>query len=277
MAAPRRTAREAALWRRGLLVICVLLVALATVELVLTGGEIQRPFRLGYGIGAAILLGVVLLYAVRRRAVARASRWRLGSAARWLRLHVYGGALFFVLVLLHTGFSLPLGALNWALWLSSLLAALTGFVGLVLQRWIPRVLASGLSVEVLYERVPELVDEIRAAAEELVAGANEPVQVLYQGQIASLLAAPQRRAIYYLDITGGIRSRLKEFRHLHGFLGEGERQKLDELEKLLRTKLEIDAHYTLQQPLRLWLFVHVPVSLILAALVVIHLFQVLYY
>jgi hypothetical protein len=270
-------ARASRRWPWGLTLLALLVAAAVTAEVVLGEPGVRGAWREGYGIAAATLLLVALLYAARRRAMATASRLRLGSAAGWLRLHVVGGSLFLVLVLLHAGPSLPRGALNWVLWVSSFLVVLTGLVGLGLQRWIPRVLASGLAVEVLYERIPELVAEIRRAAESLVERCDEPVRVLYRGQVAPLLVGPQHRAIYYLDITGGIHSRLKEFHHLRRFLHAGDREKLAELEQLFRTKLEIDAHYTLQRALRAWLYLHVPVSLVLGALVVLHVFQVTYY
>ena len=39
----------------------------------------------------------------------------------------------------------------------------------------------------------------------------------------------------------------------------------------------IDAHYTLQQALRLWLWLHLPPAMLLVALVVVHVFTVTYY
>ena len=45
----------------------------------------------------------------------------------------------------------------------------------------------------------------------------------------------------------------------------------------MRTKLELDVHRTLQRPLRWWLYVHVPPSVLLLALVAVHLVTVLYY
>ena len=52
---------------------------------------------------------------------------------------------------------------------------------------------------------------------------------------------------------------------------------IDLLERDYRTKLEIDAHYTLQRALRWWLWLHVPASLVLLVFVAVHLFTVLYY
>ena len=72
----------------------------------------------------------------------------------------------------------------------------------------------------------------------------------------------------------GREHRGREFRHLRRLLAEEDRARLEELEGLYRTKLEIDAHYTLQQTLRLWLYLHVPGSLLLIGLLAAHLYSV---
>ena len=84
-------------------------------------------------------------------------------------------------------------------------------------------------------------------------------------------------AVFFFDITGGVHARLKEFRYLESFLSDDEREKLAELRGLLRSKFEFDAHYTLQYALRIWLYLHVPTSLLLLAFVIVHVFSVLYY
>ena len=54
-------------------------------------------------------------------------------------------------------------------------------------------------------------------------------------------------------------------------------RKLDDLQAMYKTKLEIDAHYTLQKALRWWLYLHVPVSIVLIVLLALHIFAVVYY
>ena len=178
---------------------------------------------------------------------------------------------------MHSSFRLPTGALTWWLWSLAWWIVLTGLGGLALQQWIPKVLASGLAIEVHYDRIPELIDEIRSQAEDLARASPAPVTELYRKKVAPSLRGPQRNPMYFVDITGGIRSRLREFDYLRGFLEGKEKEKLEQLAHLFRSKLEIDAHYTLQQALRLWLWVHVPPSMLLVALVALHIFTVVYY
>ncbi len=242
-------------------------------------GEVRpgNAWGIGWGIAAALLCLGVALYGARRRLMRWVSRRRLGSARAWLDFHLYGGLLFALLLLMHSAFRLPTGALNLWLWGLSLWTVLSGLVGVVLQRWIPKVLSSGLWTEINYQRIPELTEDIRRQAEALAVAASEPVRRLYEHQVAATLSQPRRRLAYFVDITGGLNNKLKEFEYLARFLAGEERQRLAELEHLYRAKLEIDAHYTLQPVLRVWLYLHVPISLAVLALIVLHIAMVVLY
>ena len=236
-----------------------------------------RPWGLAYGTSAAVLLLALLFYGSRRRSPRVATRWRLGSARGWLSFHLWGGALFMFLMLLHSGFAWPQGGITRALWLLSAWTLASGLLGLALQRWIPRALASGLRLEVLYERIPELVTELRSQAEVLVASCGRPVQGLYQRSLGPALEAPRRRLLYFVDITGGRRSELRELNYLRRFLDSEESEKVERLGRLYETKLELDAHYTLQGALRWWLGLHLPAAVLLVVLLILHLVAVIYY
>ena len=227
-----------------------------------------------YGIVATVLMVILAAWAVRRRTMRIRST---GRAQTWVQAHVYGGWLFIVLTLMHSGFRAPRGSLTGWLLFSAIWVSVSGMFGVLLQKWIPRMLTSGVSIEVLYERVPELVDALRAKAEELVAGASEAIQDFYARNIARALRAPESRLMFFIDITGGIALRTKQFEYLRRLLTPEDQPKLDQLEKYFRTKLELDAHYTLQKALRWWLYLHVPVSLLLIVLAGIHIFSVIVY
>lgn len=228
---------------------------------------------LSYGTLATALLVGAALYGVRRRKL----NYNVGRSLSWVQFHMYGGTLFMLLVFMHSGFQIPKGTMNFWLWALSLWVTVSGLAGVALQKWIPRLLTSGLAVEAVYERIPELVIQIRDRAEKLAEVCSEPVRDLYQKHIAAALATPNPRMIYYIDITGGIQSRMNQFDYLRRMLSSGEQQKMEELRLLYKTKLELDAHYTLQKALRLWLYTHVPVSLVLVVLAALHIYAVWYY
>ncbi len=242
-------------------------------------GEVDPGGPWGYAYGwlaAALMLGAAAI-GVRRRMNRAAAKRKLGSTRGWLQFHLYGGTLSLLLVFMHCGFAVPTGALDFWLWLLSIWVTASGLVGALLQKTIPRMLASGLSVEVVYERIPELVAHLRARAEGLAAESPDPVRDFYTRRLADAFARPEARWSYLTDITGGIQERLREFAYLEGVLSPDERERFTQLRDLYRSKLEIDAHYTLQKPLRAWLVTHLPVSLLLLALLLIHIFTVVYY
>jgi len=232
-----------------------------------------RWWTIGYGVAAAVLFLLALLYALRRRMPRRGP----GASYHWLQLHVYGGALFLVLVGMHTGASWPVGLMSWSLWGGAVWVVVTGVIGVGVQRWVPRALSSGLTTEVHYDRIPELVDHVRVRVETLIGAADESVRRFYRTDLAPAFAGPQPRLIYFVDVTGGIQSRLRRLDYLRQFLDDDNRHLLDELRTLVRAKLEMDAQYTLQRALRWWLYAHVPVAVGLAGLIVVHAAAALYY
>jgi hypothetical protein len=272
---PRR--RNERSWSWAPLVLSVLAAAGWGIARTLRGSAHPGdPVGLFFGGAATALLLLAALYGVRRRAMARVSRWRLGSARRWLRWHLQGGVLFLVAVALHTGTAAPAGVLSWSLWLLAVWTVATGLLGYALQRTIPRVLTARSGLEVLYERIPELVAELRQRAEELVATEQTPLRVFYRNRLAPVLAAPHRDPLVLLG-GGADRRRLEPLEHLRSLLPAAERARLETLESLVHAKLDLDVHYTLQQALRGWLWLHLPPAALLLVLVAVHVATVLYY
>lgn len=232
---------------------------------------------LAFGWAAVVLLFAVSALGVRKRALSLASRLRAGRSSLWLSVHLYGGSIFLLLVFLHSDLGLPHGWATAWLWGLSLWTVAGGLVGRGLQLWIPRLITSGLSNEVLYERIPDLVADLAKRASDLSAASGPEIRDLYVRTIASELEAPRRNWHYFFDITGGIRERLRPVRYLRDKLSNEEAGRLDQLESLYRAKLEIDAHFTLQQALRSWLWLHLPTSLLLWVFLGLHLWGVVRY
>ena len=241
----------------------------------LTGVASPRTWLgLGFGVAATVALGIVMLYSGRRSLPQVRT---LGRTSRYLEIHLYGGALFLLLVLMHTAFQVPRGILAWWLWLLSLWVVMTGVAGLALQRWIPRLLDSGLSLEVNLQRIPELVDETRVRAEHAARGAGEAVRSFYARELAPLMAAARPRMAEGLGLWGSAPGRIREFQRLRTTLSGEARSSLDELQRLYRVKLEMDSNYGLQRILRGWLWLHVPTAVVLVALLLLHIFFALYF
>lgn len=264
-------------WAAAFIAATVVCLLVYLINVIVSEVNPGNAWGLSYGAAAAVLMLGAAFYGIRRRKMRTASRHKWGKAQSWVQFHIYGGAVFLLLVFMHSGFGLPNGALFWWLWILSVWVTISGILGVVLQKWLPRILASALSIEVVYERIPELIQSIKKNADSLAANCSQPIKDFYRKKIAPSLTAPRSRLIYYVDITGGIQRRLRQFDFLKTLLSGIEREKLIELELMYKSKLEIDAHYTLQKALKTWLYLHLPASIALLVLVVIHLFAAFYY
>lgn len=254
---------------------------LAVVALVLYGFFLFRgtyasrsPEGIGFGIAAAVALLTVMVYSVRR---GLAKVRKLGRTAAYLDLHVWVGLLFLLLFLIHSDFRLPGGVLTGLLWGVSVWVVASGVVGTLLQRMTPKILDDASSLEVHFDRIPELVDELRERAEKAVKDAGQPVRDFYRRELAGELQRPQTVLRVRPGRTVAQTFRSNEYDILKRTVDEEGGRALDELQEIHRAKMDMDLHYTLQLVLRTWLLAHLPVAVLLIGLVVLHVFFVLYF
>ena len=200
-----------------------------------------RFWGLAYGSAAAAIFLFEGLYPLRRRLMGRP----LGTAQRWLQAHVYGGTLAALFVLIHMGFRWPGGQFGWWLLALTTITTATGLMGVLLQKWIPTVLAGNLSVEALYDRIPEIAARLQAEADQVVGGASDALARFYAGTVRPSLAGLTPSWSYLVDIRSGRERRLAEFRNVAPFLPEAERARLDDLQAIVLEKYELDAQYSL--------------------------------
>jgi hypothetical protein len=226
-----------------------------------------------FGTLAAVLMFIAALYPLRRRLM----MWPLRTAQDWLQLHVYGGTLAALFVLIHMGFRWPGGQFGWWLLLLTLWTTASGLLGVALQKWVPNRLRSQLTVEVIYERVPGMITSLQGEASKTMEGASDVLQRFYEAQVQPALAGLSPSWSYLFDIHGGRDQRLASFDNIQAFVGEGDKTRLADLKTLVSEKLQIEAHYTLQRVLRLWPLLHVPPAMLLLALIVAHVAAVWYF
>jgi hypothetical protein len=234
-----------------------------------------KPGRIGgltFGTLAAIIFLLDALYPLRRRLLA----WPLGTAQRWLQFHIYGGFLACLFVLIHVGFAWPTGQFGWWLFILTLWSTVSGLVGVYLQKWVPTLMSANLSVEALFDRIPEMTSRLQAEADEAVRGASDVLERFYLSNVRPMLAGVSPSWSYLVDIRSGRERQAVQFRNMAPFVVDAERGKLDDLQAIVAEKMELDAHYSLQRALRMWLLLHVPPALILVGLVAAHVLFVWY-
>ena len=219
------------------------------------------------------LLGLIILLAL-FNARKRLSMVPLFVASYWLRLHVVGGVLAVALFWVHTGTVWPTGLYEQVFAAVFYLLSASGLVGYLMQQIYPVYLTQS-GFEVIYERIPQGVAQIREEAERVVLECTDK-------------AGSDTLARYYLDtLSWFFRKPRFFFAHavfsrrsnqwlahqsaaVERYLNDAEREYLRTLEALARVKNQLDVHYALQGLMRLWLLVHVPLAVAVVVLSIWH-------
>ncbi len=215
---------------------------------------------------ATALMAIEVLYALRRRLLLKP----LNTGQAWLQVHVYGGTLAALLVLIHIGFRWPHGLFGLALLLLTVLTTISGLFGVVLQKTVPTTLTSSIGVEAIYERIPEMVADLRAQADETIKGASDMLQRFYGSHVQPALAGPAVSFAYLMDVHTGRERLVTDFKGIQSFLAGEDKTRADQLQQLVTRKMDLEAHYTWQNVLRGWLLLHVPLAMLLVAAIVAH-------
>ncbi len=254
-------------------VIGVLLLLMASVAVVWGQLQLAPVMRqVGFLTGWALLAACVFLalYNLRKRL----PFLPLGSSRTWLQLHAYVGYLSFVLFLAHTGWRWPVGWFDDVLALLFLSVALSGVFGLFWSRLIPlRLTARGGDVP--YERIPivrrQLADRAKSLALESVTATKTTTIVdFYSQHLVGFLGTSAnfwRHLVESRAVLTRLQARIDD---LNRFLNADQRRALAELAEIARQKDGLDYQHALQLSLRLWLFIHIPLTYSLVIFTVLH-------
>jgi hypothetical protein len=218
-----------------------------------------------------VLFGAMVLLAV-YNARKKLPFLPLGNSETWLQIHVYAGFFAVVLFLIHLNFRMPTGWFEGVLaWLYILVTA-SGIAGLVLSRVVPRRLTTR-GGEVIYEKIPGLRHKLRLQAEALALGveARSPALADFYGErLALFFSGSKNFWRHLLESRRPLNGLLLQLEDLRRYLNEQERPKLEQLTQLVRQKDGLDYHYALQTALKLWLFVHLPLTYSLMIFSLVH-------
>jgi len=186
----------------------------------------------------------------------------LGSSETWLQLHIYLGLLTAIVFLFHIRFHLPTGWFEGTLAWLYVLVMVSGIFGLAVTRIFPRRLTAR-GGEVIYEKIPGLRHNLRQQAETIALGGENPSRTLaeFYGRRLSLFFAEFRNFGHHLvESRRPLNSLIAELEDLRRYLSEAERGALERILTLVRQKDTLDYHQALQTTLKLWLFVHLPLT-----------------
>lgn len=218
-----------------------------------------------------LLLSCILILA--------AYQWRkklsflsLGNATAWLQFHIFVGWLSCVLFLLHIGFHVPDGLLEFALFLTYSFVFLSGVLGWLLSRIIPyRLLSRG--EQVIYERIPVHRRKIQETVEKLVSDSlkseeGTAVADFYHKHLEDYFSGSRNQIRHILHSRRHRHQLAQRVTDLQTFLNEREQETMRQIDHQIQLKDDLDYQQSLQSVLKFWLFVHVPLTytLILFAL-----------
>jgi len=222
----------------------------------------------GWILAAAVLL--LLLFGVRKKLPILP----LGRVSSWMQWHIYIGLFSVFVFWLHARSWLSGGVFEGVLMAIFLLVALSGVVGLLLSRIIPgRLTRRGEAL--LFERLDGFRTQLARDAEDLLQQAqaehgSRALQQFYLQWLRPFFAAPQNYWAHIFESRVAAHRLESRFTALQRYLNDDERAIVAKLMLLVEQKHDIDYHYAKQSLLKHWLFVHIPLSVALLALVPAH-------
>jgi hypothetical protein len=214
--------------------------------------------------------------------------WPLGHVRLWLTAHIWLTILTIPLVLFHCGFHI--GGLQ-ARWLMVLYAIvmISGFVGLAVQQFIPRMMREQLAREMVFDEIPSMRAKLQITALEIRSGLRLHQRLvaadagLGGGPIAEDASVRvlenflDTDCLPYLAAKSGKRYSLGDasraaqiFRTVRGNVAPEWRPKVDEIERCCNERRWTDVQTSFQHWLHGWLLVHVPFSFALLIFALCH-------
>ncbi len=242
------------------------------------------PVGLAYGIAAALLVVVLALFGVRKRAY----HSKVGTLEGWLQAHVYLGLLVLLVALFHTGFRF---ADRMAVAAFAVLAAVvvSGAVGAALYTTLPRLLTE-VESNLTTAEISERLNRLSASMARLASGRSQAFEGVYRelqsgdtprglagwkllvGRVPGAMRAGERAGTG----AGGAR-----WARLLATVPPEEQEPLRQLLVVARQHRELLLRFAYQERyknlLDAWLWIHLPLSVALLVLIAAHVLGALYF
>ena len=209
--------------------------------------------------------------------------WRIGNVQVWLRAHIWLTVFTIPLVAFHCGMHAG-GPQTTTLLVLYAIVMGSGFFGIALQNFMPRMMKEMLAREVVYEQIPHIRQLIADSATAMRAALMEsipppaartasaeavPAAVATDTSVSVLIEFMDEECLPYLEAARlrATRMRLGDkkagddlFRVLRLNVSGNFRGKLDELQGWCDDRRLMDLQTKLHHWLHGWLLLHVPVS-----------------
>jgi len=268
------------IWLKAAIVaalVCIAGYLLSSAQTPAYGGTLLG---LSYGILGFLAILVLLSYGMRKR-----SYWSTpGTLQAWLSNHIYLGLFVLLLVLLHSGFQFGLNIHSFALLLLVLVIG-SGVVGAYAYLTLPQRF-SGLGPEVVAHGKESIQQELQQVTRDMLsqcAGKSPTLVRICEREIQHGLPGPFAgwRILLQQPLSPSATLTLQEFQTYLEQIPAAEQTTLQRLAALAARKREIEyrlvSQMRLQNLLEAWLYIHVPMSIMMLVAVLIHIATVLYY
>lgn len=203
---------------------------------------------------------------------------RMGKASFWLKMHicigVFSGVLFFV----HMGWSWPSGIFRQIFAWCFIIVFLSGLVGWWMSRTFPKRLTDA-GYETPFERMSDARNNLRQKAETLVLATKKNktpslASLGYADQLGVFFTKPCNFFAHLRASRSPQAEHASQFDEMDRYIGADDRENFENLRDLVTEKHMLDYQYSLQLALRLWLFIHIPLSYSLLIFSVLHIILV---
>ncbi len=277
--------RRSVVWRWASLVVAGALVASYVVYA--RGSPFTHggtPEGLAYGVAAALLVVVLALFGVRKRAY----RSKLGTLEGWLQAHVYLGLLVLLVALFHTGFRFA-DRVAVAAFVVLAVVVVSGAVGAALYTTLPRLLTE-VESNLTTAETSEQLNRLAASMARLASGRSRAFEGVYRELLAD--STPRGLAGWKL-LFGRVPGAARAVERAGAGAGGGrwgrllatvppeEQQPLRQLLVTARQHRELLLRFAYQERyknlLDAWLWVHLPLSVALLVLIAAHVVAALYF
>ena len=225
------------------------------------------------GITAAAAVLFLTLYVFRKNIY----RYKLGSTQVWLQAHTYIGVISLVLVLMHSGFDFT-GTFSTLLLIIFFLVIVSGVVGSLIYSIVPRSLNKyGREIKADVETFDQLGDYLKNS-DKLVSTTSDEFKDFYIKNIRPFLLSKGTQWKYLFTEERELINRRREIMKVfRAMVPSQDIYDLDTLTSILVEKEKLSFIHTKVKVQRVWLNFHMPLTLAMLTMVVVHVWSIIYY
>jgi hypothetical protein len=259
------------------------------------------------GLAFGIAGFAMMLYAGLLGARKKVRIWRLGRAQTWMRGHLWLGTLSFPLIVFHAGFSFGAGLTLVMMWIF-VAVVVSGLLGAWLQHVMPRRLLAAVPMETIHDQIDHVRAQLLGEADTVVADACGKLEVetlaptasagSIGGSAAAALASTARigaeesaplRDFYSRDMRPFVQSpgphhplanpaqSALRFEKVRALVPASFHPAIADLENICEEERQLMRQGRMQSLLYSWQLVHVPLSVALLLLAIVHVVVALRY